>query len=124
MDLYQRQQFDFMLATAVERFCVRLQERFRGVEAALERIQADPNGDDVGLGPFIDAFFEDFLLNTPEGACFVLQALARRQWIGTSNGSVEEVLVATAKKLFSELVLAKTTEMLEQRCRYQSVNYP
>ena len=121
MDLYQRQQFDFMLATASERLCARLQERFRGIEAALDQIQTDPKGGAIGLGHFVDAFFDDFLLNNIEGACFVLQALGRRRWLETAGGSVEEVLIAEAKQLFSNLLLAKVTEMLEQYSRYQSV---
>ncbi len=42
MDLYEKQQFSFFLQTATERCVTRLEERFRGPDAALEHLQADP----------------------------------------------------------------------------------
>ncbi len=122
MDLYKQQQFSFFLQTATERFAARLEERFRGPEQALTAIkQGDDGGDEIWLQPFTDAVFEDFLLNNVEGACFVLQALAKRSAEAVESGNVESILISMAKQLFSELMLQKTIEMLEQHAGYQSV---
>lgn len=40
MDPHQRQQVDFLLQTATERFVARLEERHRGTDAALAGCQA------------------------------------------------------------------------------------
>ena len=121
MDLYQQQQFGFFLQTATERFAARLEERFRGPQIALEMLTKDPNGEGVWLDEFTDAVFEDFLLNNVEGACFILQALAKRKVGELHPGTVESTLVAMAKSLFSKLMLQKTMETLEQHAGYQSV---
>ncbi len=121
MDLYEKQQFSFFLQTATERCVTRLEERFRGPDAALEHLQADPEGDGVQLSAFTDALFEDFLLNSVDGACFVLSALPNRHTSVTEPATVEETLIRLAKTLFTELLVQKTTEALEQRSRYQSV---
>ena len=121
MDLYKQQQFGFFLQTATERYVARLEERFRGSAAALEQVKSNPNAEGVWLDEFVDAVFEDFLLNNTEGACFVLQALAKRKVESVEVGTVEATLVSMAKKLFGELMLQKTIESLEQHSGYQSV---
>ena len=121
MELYQQQQFGFFLETATERFVARLEERFRGPDKALERVQQDPEADGVWLSQFTDAVFDDFLLNNLEGACFVLQALAKRRVTDVEAGTVESTLIALAKTLFAELLLQKTVETLEQHSGYQPV---
>ena len=124
MDLYQRQQFDMLLQTATERFVARLEERHRGAEPALARLAADTQG--VWVGEFVEALFEDCLLNSIDGACFVLRSLARRPLephrgrIAVS-GTVEELTLCVAKSLFGETLLRKTIEALEQHVRYQPV---
>ena len=122
MDLHERQQFDFLLQTAAERLVARLEERHRGPDAALARLRADAGGE---VGPFVDAVFTDFLLDNADGACFVLRALARRR-LGAGRaeaveGTVEGMLVATAKGLFADLLATKAEELLEQHSGYQSV---
>ncbi len=116
MELHQRQQFDFLLMTAAERFAERLVQRNQGPAQALERLRAAPNGPGVWLDDFVDALFQDFLLDNPAGACFVLQALAKRRLTAPlpQADRVEELLVALAKQLFGELLRSKVTEMLEQ----------
>ena len=121
MELYQQQQFGFFLETATERFVTRLEERFRGPDKALESVQQDPEADGVWLRQFTDAVFDDFLLNNHEGACFVLQSLAKRRVTDVEAGTVESTLIALAKKLFAELLLQKTVETLEQHSGYQPV---
>ncbi len=121
MDLYQQQQFGFFLQTATERYVARLEERCRGADGALESLRQDPNGEGAALDSFTDAVFDDFLLNNVEGACFILQALPKRQTSITAPGTVETTLIAMAKQLFAELLLQKTIESLEQHSGYQSV---
>ncbi len=120
MELHQRQQFDFLLMTAAERFADRLVQRNQGPVQALERLKAEPNGPGVWLDEFVDALFQDFLLDNPAGACFVLQALARRRLAAPlpQADRVEAFLVALAKQLFGELLRIKVTEMLEQEALF------
>ncbi len=120
MELHQRQQFDFLLMTAAERFADRLVQRNQGPVQALERLKAEPNGPGVWLDEFVDALFQDFLLDNPAGACFVLQALARRRLVAPlpQADRVETFLVALAKQLFGELLRIKVTEMLEQEALF------
>ena len=129
MDLHQRQQFDFLLLTATERFVTRLEERHRGAAAALAALTAltaAPEGEGVWRGEFVDAIFQDFLLDNADGAAFVLRSLRTRplgphRGVCADAGSVEDLLVALAKALFAELLLAKAVEALEQHAGYQAV---
>jgi hypothetical protein len=126
MDLHQRQQFDFLLLTAAERFVARLEERHRGAAAALAALTAAPEGEGVWRGEFVDAIFQDFLLDNADGAAFVLRSLRTRpldphRGACADAGSVEDLLVALAKALFAELLLAKAVEALEQHAGYQAV---
>lgn len=124
MELHQRQQFDFFLQTATERFIERLQQRFRGAEGALEQLRTDPNGQGVWLEGFTQAVFEDFLLNNLPGACFILQSLAKRPVDATTmtlSGNVESAMQSLASTLFRELLRQKSLEMLEQLSGYQPV---
>ncbi len=126
MDLHQRQQFDFLLQTATERFVARLEERFRDAEPALVKLRAEPDGDGVWLGGFVDAIFQDFLLDTIDGGCFVLRSLPKRSIEShkaaiLSAGTVEQGIGVLARCLFAELLLQKSIEALEQHSGYQSV---
>jgi hypothetical protein len=126
MDLHQRQQFDFLLLTAAERFVARLEERHRGAAAALAALTAAPEGEGVWRGEFVDAIFQDFLLDNADGAAFVLRSLRTRplgphRGVCADAGSVEDLLVALAKALFAELLLAMAVEALEQHAGYQAV---
>lgn len=123
MELYKRQQFEFLLQTAVERWVERLEQRFRGAEGALERIHAGLATSD--LKAFVDALFQDFLLDNCEGACFILQSLRQRRvghisWDPTLP--IESLLIRIAKEQFSNLLNAKTIEMLEQHTGYEPVD--
>jgi hypothetical protein len=121
VDLYKQQQFGFFLQTATERYVARLEERFRGPDGALEILRQDPDSEGVRLTGFTDAVFEDFLLNNVEGACFILQSLAKRKAPSVEAGTVETTLINMAKKLFADLLFQKTIESLEQHSGYQSV---
>lgn len=121
MDLYERQQFDFFLKAAVERFVERLEQRAQGPDRALERLREAPESDGVWLGGFVDALFSDFLLDNPDGACFVLRSLAKRPAAAPTGRSVEEMVGSLARNAFAELLKQKTEEALEQRIGYQPV---
>lgn len=118
MDLYKRQQFDFLLATAVERYVDTLIQRNEGATNALTRLHDNPNGEGIWLDRFVDAIFQDFLLDDAAGACFVLQALAKRTARAPESGRVETMLVAMAKAAFGDLMGQKTAEFLEQESMY------
>jgi hypothetical protein len=121
MELYERQQFDFFLQTATERFVERLEQRFRGANDALAALAAEPESDAVWLHGFVDAVFEDFLLTNVDGACFILRALPRRPLEIAHAGTVESLLMSLAKQQFKVLLLSKTREALEQHSGYQPV---
>jgi hypothetical protein len=103
MDLHERQQFDFLLQVAVERYVERVE-------------QIGPNM--VKLDDFTNAIFSDFLLDNADGACFVLRALAKQNAPPATAGNIEETLVAMAKSVFSSLLRRKVDESLEQRIGY------
>jgi hypothetical protein len=126
MELHQRQQFDFLLQTATERFVARLEERHRGAEAALVKLRAAPDAAGVWRGEFVAAVFQDFLLDNADGAAFVLRALPKRsiedhRAAVQAADTVEAVLLTLAAGLFGELLLTKSIEALEQHAGYQPV---
>lgn len=126
MDLYQRQQFDVLLQTATERFVARIEERFRGADAALVKLREDPEGQGIWLGEFVAAIFQDFLLDNVDGGCFVLRALSTRSIESLkpelqAAGSVEQGIAVLARGLFADLLLRRAIEMLEQHSGYEPV---
>lgn len=103
---------------------MRLEERHRGPEPALAALRADPTA--AGLTDFVTAIFQDFLLDNPDGAAFVLRNLPRRPVAPhrdavANAATVESLLLTLAKALFSELLLLKATEALGQHVGYQAV---
>jgi hypothetical protein len=118
MDPYQRQQFDLLLATAGERLAERIVQRCAGAENALARLRADPQGEGIWLDQFVDAIFQDFLLDSPAGACFVLQALHRRPAPPPDPGSIEAMLQQMARRAFADLLHTRTIEVMEQAVAY------
>ena len=131
MDNYQRQQFDFFLQTAVERFVERLEQRCRGPEQALEALRTQPDSELVWLDGFVDAVMAEFLLDNADGASFILRSLARRNIEpgrlfprdGDRETPVADVLVIMAKHLLKDLILVKAVEALEQHSAYQPVQF-
>lgn len=126
MDLHQRQQFDFLLQTATERFVARLEERHRGTDAALAALRGDPAATTAAVNEFVAAIFADFLLDDADGAAFVLRSLPKRSIVAhrtavNSASTVEEALRTLARGLFAEILLLKTLEALEQNAGYQAV---
>ncbi len=126
MDLHQRQQFDFLLQTATERFVARLEERHRGTDAALAALRSDPAATTAAVNEFVAAIFADFLLDNGDGSAFVLRSLPKRSIVAhrsamTAAATVEEALAALARGLFAEILLLKTLEALAQNVGYQAV---
>lgn len=124
MHLHEKQYFDFLLATAVERFVERLEQRNEGAENALPRLRDDPNGPGIWLDEYTDAIFRDFLLDNVAGACLVLSALSRRQAAATPPDRIENTLLLMAKRAFADLLHAKAEEILEQHIAYSSLPAP
>jgi hypothetical protein len=118
MEPYQRQQFDFLLLTATERFVDRIVQRCAGYQTALDRLRADPQDEGIWLDAFVGALFQDFLLDNPAGSCFVLQALARRRVIPPTPGPVEVMLQQMAVRAFADLLRLKAEEAIEQQLSY------
>jgi hypothetical protein len=121
MEGYARQQFDFLLNAAIERFVERLEHRCGGPVPALERLRTDPNADGVWADEFVAALFRDFLLDDPSGAAFILQALERRPAppVPPEARSIRDALGHLARRAFRDVLCAKTEEALEQRLAFQ-----
>ncbi|MFN7963173.1 MAG: hypothetical protein U0002_18070 [Thermoanaerobaculia bacterium] len=124
MEPYRRQQFDFLLATAVERYAERLIQRNGGAAPARARLESEPEAEGVWLSPFTAQLFEDFLLDNAAGSSFVLEALGRRavpadaRAAAHEEASLEALLGRLARAAFAELLRAKTDEALAQREGY------
>ncbi len=114
MELYARQQFDFFLMTAAERFSERIVQRNAGTENALKLLKEDRNSGGIWLDQFVESLFEDFLYNNTGGACFILSALEKRDIEITEKGKVGDVLQIMAREVFAELLHRKTIESLER----------
>ncbi|EZP77504.1 hypothetical protein H839_07714 [Parageobacillus genomosp. 1] len=118
MNPHEQQYFNLLLAMAVDRFSERIIQRNEGVQKALERLRANPDGEGIWLNEFVDAFFRDALLDNPAGSCLILQALANQRVNDLSNiverVTVGEMLQEMAKQTFAVLLHRKTEEALEQ----------
>jgi hypothetical protein len=121
MDAHARQQFDFLLNAAIERFVERCEQRCGGPVPALARLRDDPNAEGVWVDEFVQALFRDFLLDSADGAAFVLQALARRPVpvITAPANSIGDFMQRLAEQAFAQVLARKTEEALEQRLAFQ-----
>lgn len=123
MEHYERQQFDFLLQTAVERYVERLEQRNQGPTRSLELLRGNREGEGIWMSQFVENIFDDFLLNSDGGAAFVLRALANRKTpaLPSKPGqTVEQFLIACAQAAFAELFLQKTIECLEQHSSFEA----
>lgn len=112
MEAYQRQQFDVLLTTAVDRFAEQTVRNRDSRAAALAQLRTDPQGEGAWVGEFVHALFAEYRLDDIAGAAFVLQALQKRQ-VSTQE-TVSDRLVRLAKDMFLELLTAKTVEALSR----------
>lgn len=118
MELYQRQQFDFLLMTAADRFVERIVQRNEGVERALQRLESDPQGEGIWLDEYVRALLQDFLLDNTAGACFLLQALEKQSVPAPTGGKIEAMLQTMALRAFADLLRNKVLEALAQASMY------
>lgn len=113
MEYYRRQQFDSMLAISAESFVERIVQRCGGGENALNRLREDPQGDGIWLDEYVDAVFEEWLLNEASGSVFVLESLQKRPFPAVDqSGTVGEVMVRTAKRVYADLLRDRVVEVL------------
>ncbi len=99
----------------------RLEQRNQGTANALARLREKPEQDGIRLTEFVTALFADFLLDNPDGACFVLRALPRRPVEPPPRGTVAEILHAMATATFADLLKHnKAMERLEQHAAYSA----
>lgn len=123
MELHERQQFDFLLHTAVERYVERLEQRNEGATNALARLRQNPEAEGIWLSEFVTAVFDDFLLSNSAGASFVLRALASRKMPELSSKpgqTVEQFVQVAARAVFAVLFQQKTEEVLEQHASFEA----
>ncbi len=122
MNDHEKQYFNTLLQIATERFVERMIQRSEGAHNALQLLRSEPYGEGVWLDKFIDAFFEEFLLDNLAGSCFVLQALANRrydvQYDLFKDKSVEQIIEMMAKDAFEQLLKQKAEEALEQNLAF------
>lgn len=122
MNDYEKQYFNTLLQIATERFVERIIQRNEGAKNALDNLRKDPYGEGVWIDKFVNAFFEEFLLDNPAGSSFILRALANRvcrfQYTTLENMTVGNVLENMAKELFEQLLNQKVEEALEQNLAF------
>lgn len=118
MELYLRQQFELLLQEATGNFTERIVHRCGGEQAALDRLNDDPQGDGVWLGEYVDNFFEEHLLTGTGAACFVLEALERRTLPADPGGSVAEVVQRQARAAFAEVLATQTAQLIQRQMVY------
>jgi len=115
---FARQQFDLLLHEAAGTFYERIVHRCGGPQSALERLRDDPESEGVWLSQYVDVLFEEHLLNSPGGACFVLDALAQRSVANTEGGKIADVLARLARLAFAEVLAKQTSQILQRQLAF------
>ena len=118
MELFLRQQFELLLQDATGNFAERIIHRCGGPEAALERLARDPDGEGVHLSAFVNAFFEENLLDNAGGHCFVLEALEHRRLPADAGGPVGDVLARLARAAFADVLTTMTAQLVQRQQIY------
>jgi len=118
MELFLKQQFELLLQEATGNFTERTVHRCGGPDAALERLTSDPDGDGVHRGQFVQAFFEENLLDNVGGYCFVLEALERRTLPADPGGTAADVLGRLAKAAFADVLTTMTAQLIQRQQIY------
>jgi len=115
MELFERQQFDFLLQTVTERYVERLEQRNEGALRALDVFRNDREAPGVWLSQYVDIVFQEFLLDSPAAACFILRALASRPMPPLPAGlSIEDSMKRAARLAFTQVLARRTDATLEQ----------
>lgn len=118
MELYLRQQFELLLQEATGNFTERITYRCGGQDAALEQLRSAPDGEGVLRATFVRAFFEEHLLNSVSGYCFVLDALEKRTLPADPGGPATEVLQRLAEAAFTDVLTAMTAQLIQRQQIY------
>lgn len=118
MELFLRQQFELLLQEATGNFAERVVHRCGGPDAALARLQADPDGDGVFRAEFVRSFFEENLLNNTAGRCFVLEALEKRNVPSDAGGAVSDVVGRLAEAAFADVLTTMTMQLIQRQQIY------
>ena len=118
MDTHLRQAFELLLADAVNAFVERTTYRCGGPEQALARLRADPEGDGVWRAEFVSAVFSEQLLESTSAACFVLDALERREVPADPGGPVSEVVARLARAAFTDVLTARADQQLQRELSF------
>lgn len=119
MELHLRQQFELMLSEATGNFVERIVHRCGGEESALQRLQEHPNADGVWIDEFVNAFFEEHLLTSIGGSCFILEALERRSVPPDDGGPVSEVLPRLARAAFADVLAVQAAQLIQRTLVYR-----
>ena len=118
MEDFARQHFDLLLQESADNLADRAVHRCGGEAQALAQLRDDPEGEGVWLADFVGATFAEHLLDNPAGACFVLEALARRLLPADDGGPVPEVLQRLARAAFGEVVAGQAAQVLQRRMAF------
>lgn len=119
MELYLRQQFELLLQEATGNFTERIVYRCGGEEAALARLQSDPEGEGVWVSEFVTNFFDEHLLGGTGGACFVLEALEKRSLPADAGGPVGDVLPRLARAAFADVLTTQAAQLIQRQLVYR-----
>ncbi|MHB8188874.1 MAG: hypothetical protein ACYDHP_00305 [Ferrimicrobium sp.] len=119
MEPWSQSMFDLFFMGAVDRLFERATARFGGPEEAVREMRAYGHTGEELVAGFVDALFVDAGIGDTAGACFVLQALERRQLtVVDFTGGVGDLLLKLAKSSFTELLVNKTIEAAELSMSY------
>ena len=118
MELFLRQQFELLLQEATGNFTERTVHRCGGPDQALAQLEQDPDAGGVLRAQFVQAFFEENLLDNVGGYSFVLEALERRTLPADEGGPVADVLGRLAKAAFAGVLTTMTAQLIQRQQIY------
>jgi hypothetical protein len=118
MELFLKQQFELLLQEATGNFAERTVYRCGGPDQALAQLAEDPDGGGALRAQFVQAFFEENLLDSVGGYCFVLEALERRTLPPDEGGPVHEVLGRQARAAFADVLTTMTAQLIQRQQIY------
>lgn len=118
MEPYLRQQFELLLQEATGNFAERTVYRCGGPDAALAQLAAGADGDGVHREEFVQAFFQENLLDNTAGHAFVLEALERRVLPADPGGPAADVLGRLARAAFADVLTTMTAQLIQRQQIY------
>jgi hypothetical protein len=118
MEPYLQQVFDVLLRRSAEDLAERAIHRCGGLDQALAAMDSDPDGEGVWRTEFTSAVFAEQLLDSPSGAAFVLNSLARRELPADPGGPAAEVLDRLARAAFGDALLKLARQEVQRRMAF------